>query len=177
MEKIIYQGETFYYLNGRIYDGSFIEIPKIVSRPILNEYLKNVDYSGYGENELLKYIKELKIAELYSTCQTAVSFGLNKFTDSVDYYSTVFPIITSCYRALGQPQKAIDFWMENRSLFWCCLSTPLLTSLAAAYCDVGDYVSAKGCADRAYALQGGGKGYNTELSPVYGRIKKEGGDL
>lgn len=44
MEKIIYQGETFYYLNGRIYDGSFIEIPKIVSRPILNEYLKNVDY-------------------------------------------------------------------------------------------------------------------------------------
>ena len=100
MEKIIYQGETFYYLNGRIYDGSFIEIPKIVSRPILNEYLKNVDYSGYGENELLKYIKELKIAELYSTCQTAVSFGLNKFTDSVDYYSTVFPIITSCYRKM-----------------------------------------------------------------------------
>ena len=98
---------------------------------------------------------------------------MGQFSDSFEYYKVVFPIITSCYRALNQPQKAIDFWMENKKIFSTCLSVPLLTSLAAAYCDVGDYVLAKKCADRAYAIQGGSLNYQSELSLVYGRIKKE----
>ncbi|MBQ8426407.1 MAG: hypothetical protein IJX16_01450, partial [Clostridia bacterium] len=77
------------------------------------------------------------------------------------------------HRALNQPQKAIDFWMENKHIFSSCLSVPLLTSLAAAYCDIGNYALAKKCADKAYAIQGGGLNYKTELSLVYRRIKKE----
>lgn len=49
-----------------------------------------------------------------------------------------FPMITSYYRNLNQPQKAIDFWMENKEIYRYGLSVPLLTSLAAAYCDVKD---------------------------------------
>ena len=63
--------------------------------------------------------------------------------------------------------------MENKSIFASCLSVPLLTSLAAAYCDVGNYELAKKCANKAYAIQGGGKNYQTELSLVFQRIKKE----
>lgn len=56
-------------------------------------------------------------------------------------------MITSYYRNLNQPQKAIDFRMENKGIYRYGLSVPLLTSLAAAYCDVKDNKNAKYCAD------------------------------
>ncbi len=173
MEKIIFENETFYFSKGLVYDDSFLEVPKIVSQKVLAKYYESIDYANYDESKLLEYLKQLKTSGFYDRCLTVIEFGLNKFTDSFDYYKTVFPIITSCYRALKQPQKAIDFWMENKRIFVSCLSVPLLTSLAAAYCDVGNYDLAKKCADRAYAIQGGSKNYRTELSLVYQRIRNE----
>ena len=140
---------------------------------MLKFYYSSIEYKKLEEVELLEYLKQLKLSGLYEPCLTVINYGLNKFTASFDFYKTVFPIITSCYRAIGQPQKAIDFWMENKQIFTSCLSVPLLTSLAAAYCDICNYELAKKCANRAYAIQGGGKNYQTELSLVYERIKKE----
>ena len=51
------------------------------------------------------------------------------------------------------------------------ITPALLTSAAAAYCDLGDYDRAKKCCDRAFAQLNGKR--NGELSAVYGRIKKE----
>ena len=173
MEKIIFENECFYFVHGVIYDSSFLEVPKVISQNVLAKYYESIDYEKYEESELLEFLKQLKISGFYNKCLQVIDFGLNKFTASFDFYKTVFPIITSCHRALNQPQKAIDFWMENKSIFTSCLSVPLLTSLAAAYCDVGNYDLAKKCANRAYAIQGGSKNYQTELSLVYQRIRKE----
>lgn len=173
MRKISYDGETYYYNKGLIYDSTFIEVPKTISQKILLNYYMEIDYEEFDESELLTLIKDLKNSGFYDRCLTIVNYGLKKFNTSADYYITVFPIITSCYRSLGQAQKAIDFWMGNKRLFSSCLSVPLLTSLAAAYCDIGNYEMAKKCANRAYAIQGGSKNYTTELSLVYQRIKKE----
>lgn len=173
MKKITFNNEEYYFDKGIIFDSSFIELPKAISRKILANYYKSINYKELEEGELLEYLKQLKNSEFPDLCLEAIEYGLGKFSDSFEYYKVVFPIITSCYRALNQPQKAIDFWMENKKIFSTCLSVPLLTSLAAAYCDVGDYVLAKKCADRAYAIQGGSLNYQSELSLVYGRIKKE----
>ena len=67
--------------------------------------------------------------------------------------------------------------MENKQLFSSCLSPALLTSLSAAYCDVGNYEMARKCANKAYAIQGGSLNYSNELSLVYKRIKKEAYDV
>lgn len=173
MEKVIFEDQTYYFNKGVIYDDSFLEVPTIISKKILLYYYKEIDYKNLEEYEFLNYLKQLKMSEFYELCLEAINWGLNKFTASYDFYRTVFPIITSCYRSLGQPQKAIDFWMENKYIFASCLSVPLLTSLAAAYCDVGNYELAKKCANKAYAIQGGSLNYQTELSLVYQRIKKE----
>ena len=45
-----------------------------------------------------------------------------------------------------------------------------LTSVAAAYCDIGDYYSAKKCYNKAYAKLNGQR--NDELSLIYKRIQK-----
>lgn len=173
MEKIIYDNEEFYFNDGRVYDSSFCEAPRIIAQKVLKFYYSTKNYETLSEKALLEHVKNLKISELYNECLKVIDFGLDKFYNSVDFYKIVFPIITSCYRALGQPQKAIDFWMANKSIFTSCISVPLLTSLAAAYCDVQNYKMAKKCADRAYALQGGGLNQKTELSLVYMRIKRE----
>lgn len=173
MEKINYENEVYYFSKGIIYDSSFLETPKYISQQVLKKYYSEINYQDFSEEKLLEYLKQLKTSTFYEQCLKVIDYGLNKFTKSVDFYRTVFPIITSCYRALNQPQKAIDFWMENKKIFTTCLSVPLLTSLAAAYCDIKDYVLAKKCADKAYAIQGGGKNYQTELSLVYQRIQKE----
>ena len=173
MEILIFEGETYYFAKGIVYDSNFLEVPKALSRKILLDYYQSINYQDLEEEALLNYLKQLKTSEFYTECLAAIEYGLRKFHSSYEFYRTVFPIITSCYRSLKQPQKAIDFWMENKELFKSCLSVPLLTSLAAAYCDVGNYELAKKCANRAYAIQGGGKNYVTELSLVYERIKKE----
>jgi hypothetical protein len=60
--------------------------------------------------------------------------------------------MTSCYRQTGQAQKAIDILAEATKRFGQSMVTSaLLTSVAAAYCDLGDYIRAKKCCDRAYA--------------------------
>jgi tetratricopeptide (TPR) repeat protein len=136
----------------------------------------NVDYCNMEEEQLVEHIKKLKNAEYFTECLNVIEYGLKRFNTSAHYYRTVFPMITSCYRSLNQPQKAIDFWMQHKQLFASCLSPALLTSLAAAYCDVGNFEMAKKCANKAYAIQGGSKNYATELSLVYKRIKKEAKD-
>ena len=176
MEKILFEDDVYYFNKGVIYDSSFLEVPEVISQKVLFSYYKTIDYKSLEEREFLEYLKQLKASGFHEFCLQAIEVGLSKFTASYDFYRTVFPIITSCYRALNQPQKAIDFWMENKYIFTSCLSVPLLTSLAAAYCDLENYDLAKKCANRAYAIQGGSKNYQTELSLVYQRIRKETND-
>ena len=173
MKKFCFDNKEFYLDNGRLFDDSFIEVPKVTSNSILQYYFGQIDYHSYGEDELLNFIKELKSAEFFNPCLNVIFYGLTKFSASHYYKKTVLPIITSCYRLIGTPQKAINFWLEKKDIFQDCVSAPLLTSLAAAYCDIGKYDFAKKYADRAYALQGGSQEYETELSIVYRRIKKE----
>lgn len=173
MDKILFENEYYYINKGKVYDSSFLELPTNEAYKILQHYFQSVDYKVLDEFQLLDLLKQLKTANFHRLCLSIIEYGLNKFSDSFDFYKTVFPIITSCYRAINTPQKAIDFWMENKKIFASYLSVPLLTSLAAAYCDVKNYALAKKCADRAYAIQGGSLSYQTELSLVYQRIKKE----
>ena len=117
MEKIVYDCEEYYFIKGHIYDSTFCETPKNISQKVLNFYFSKINYKEFNQDEILKHLKNLKIAELYNECLNVIDFGLSKFTDSFDFYKTVFPIITSCHRALNQPQKAIDFWMKNKNIF------------------------------------------------------------
>ena len=177
MKKLIYDGTTYYYQDGKLYDKSFLEIPKAASLPILSNYYAQVDYSEFSEQELINYIKAIKNSELYTLCINVISFGANKFSDSLNYLNIVFPIVTSCYRLSENPQKAIDFWISKKDKYRSILSNPLLTSLAAAYCDVKNYRMALYCAKKAYEMQGGKIGYKNELSLVYERIRKEAPEL
>lgn len=172
MKTLIHQGETFYFHSGRLYDESFIELPEIESRPILLEYFNSIDYSALDENQLLDYVGDLKIHGFYKRCLEILLEKIDNNDYSESFPSTALSIITSCYRGIGQPEKAIEYWKAKRDQYVGCLNVPLLTSISAAYCDLNDYVSARKYANMAYYIQDGGVGYKNELALVYRRINK-----
>ena len=77
-------------------------------------------------------------------------------------------VLSSIYRAWGKPQQAIDITEPYRG----ARSTPLLTTRAAALCDLGRWVEAKKTISRAIAISDSGEALN-----VRSRIKAECPDL
>ena len=158
MEKIISNGNVYYYHNGKIYDEHFIEAPTGEAYDVLVDYYKTIDYKSLNEGELVEFIKNLKNSGFYTNCINACLDGLQIF--SADFDRTAYPIISSCYRLSGSPQKAIDFYKEHRNDPNCHNNPAMITSLAAAYCDIGDLESAEKHKSRAFAIT-----YARDLTP------------
>lgn len=173
MIKLIYENDTYYFNNGKVYDDSFLEVPQVISKKVVSQYYDSLDYKNFNEQEFLEYLKNIKVSELYDKCIDAIEYSTIKFINSSSFCRTIFPIATSCYRLRGEAEKAIYFWEQRKVIFNFCKSEALFTSLAAAYCDIKDYVNAKKYADRACALCGGPQKMDQELIGVYSRIKAE----
>lgn len=89
--------------------------------------------------------------------------------------ASILPRMTSCYRKQGRPQKAIDILEYASKKYGKEMIGPvLLTSAAAAYCDLREYEKARKCCARAFAALNGEE--SRELSAVYGRLQKESGE-
>ena len=171
-------GEKYYFVKGRIYDSSFLE-PDITTLRRVAPALFRAAFPSpedMKQEALIEYIKAAKRCEQYDLGIRACLTGLWKYGEAQDFVDSILPILTSMYRLTGQPKRAIDVAEEYIGYGLAYESVPLLTSVAAAYCDLGDYENARKFADRAYARQGGGTGEKTELSLVYQRIKKLTGE-
>ncbi|MDD3232251.1 MAG: hypothetical protein PHO06_02760 [Clostridia bacterium] len=171
VEKFEYKNEIYYYLNKKFTDSSFIILNKTLNNEIGEHYFSKVNYKSLPSKELIDFIKEIKQNELYNLSIMVCEFGLVKYESDEVFIKVILPILTSSYRLNYQPSKVISLatkFLHNKKY----QSVPLLTSVAAAYCDISDYKSAKKTADYAYRLQNGSLGYENELSLVYKRINK-----
>lgn len=87
-------------------------------------------------------------------------------------YSSILPRLSSCYRKLGKPKKSISLMDEAVSTYDNrIINSAMLTSVAAAYCDLKQWGEAKKYANKAYAVSGGKA--DVELMNVFSRIKAE----
>ena len=177
-EEIEFNGNTYLY-----YDGSFVEkgtyiIPtENILKEIAAKYYSNYNFTDKNNKELKKKIKELKENKAYSISLKVCLFYYEKNKDKIEEIRYILPVITSLYRLMHKSEKAIEtnenaYKNYGKKVF----SVPLFTSVAAAYCDLGDYERARKFCNIAYAEQGGGTGQENELSLVYYRIKKESGE-
>jgi tetratricopeptide (TPR) repeat protein len=133
--------------------------------------LEQLDYSQYSTSELVAEGDKLKESSSYAS---AISFYEKALEDCDEVtHKYILPRITSCYRKNNMPRKVIDLFTETKSKYGTSFITPvLLTSVAAAYCDLKEYENAMRCCKWAYKTYGE---FNHELSAVYGRIKTESG--
>lgn len=168
MDKVIYEGKTYMRQGGKWIDSRYMVVYEGLQRELNKEFAKQINPDTLSLEECLSQGDAFK--------NTGSGFLALKFYEQAAKTATrqtmayILPRMTSCYRQTGQAQKAIDILAMATQKFGQGMVTPeLLTSVAAAYCDLGDYVRAKKCCDRAYAS--GGKS-SAELSLVYKRINK-----
>ena len=173
VKKIFYDNQTYYFNKGKVLDEHFLQVTPAEATPILYEYYGEIDYRKLNESELIDFLKEIKDAELNTLCLTISLDCLNRNSEYLDSY--IYPIISSCYRLMGKPQKSIDFYNAHRTEEICSRSPAMLTSLAAAYCDLKNYESSLYYARRAYAILKNAPQaeVSDEIKNVFGRLRSE----
>ena len=168
-QTVTYEGKTYTRVKGRWVDERYMTVSHLQ---------KTLDDILFAQSNT----EDLSLTELMQEADRFKDAG--SFYFAARYYETVlqtpnaeicryiYPRLSSCYRAMHQPEKAVALYEEARKQYGeIVMSKALCTSAAAAYCDLKDYETARRLADKAYALSGGNA--IGELAAVYGRIRKE----
>ena len=143
-------------IKGDIYDSSFLGIDRVTMSKVASVILREAYPLERLEIEgLLDLIRAAKTCEQYGISVDACLYGLKKFGGNEGFVSAMLPILTSLYRRMGRPELAISAAENYVAQYNARYSVALLTSLAAAYCDIGDYATAKRVADAAYGRKDG----------------------
>ena len=171
MDKLEYKGEVYTRRNAKWVDSRNLVVYENLQKVLNLLFLENLDYSGYTVDELVAEGDKLKESTSY---MSAVKFYEKALEDCDEVtYQYILPRITSCYRKMNMPRKVIDLFAETKRKFGTDFITPvLLTSVAAAYCDLHEYENALRCCKWAYKTFGE---FSPNLSNVWARIKKESG--
>jgi len=166
--KVTYNDEDYYFSNGKwLTSGNMMAPMGIV--PQLNKLLTASESQNNGEKSFEEYkelVDKTKDAENYQLAYMYAKEAI-KTLPSWDV-QLMLPRFTSICRLLNKPEEAIQVAEEHISKYKKDIESPMLfTSVAAAYCDIGDYVRAKEYANKAYSQKGKG---DVELMLVYKRI-------
>ncbi len=172
IKKIEVDGEMYYYYKGRFVDSSFLTLSAVENKKVANQFFGEIDYKSYNFDKLKALVKEAKFAEAFDFGETVCEFILEKYDDDGFLVNNFLPLYTSLLRINKKSQKVIEVYKKYYAKYKC-ESIPLLTSVAAAYCDLKDREMAIRCARYAYKLQQGGVGFTNELTLVFRRICSE----
>ena len=177
MERIEYSGIVFWRSGGSrgakwAYPGGLLAEDNL--QKTLNDlYAKTLNPDNMDYESLLNCGDEFKESGSLGLAVQYYEYAAR--VSSMRQLQHIFPRLTSCYRTQMRPQKVIDLTVRAKEKFGSSVITPaLLTSTAAAYCDLRDYKRAKQCCDRAYAMLNGKA--DDELRAVYRRLQSEWGE-
>ncbi len=168
-----YQGKKYTLRGNKWVDENYMVAPSSIQSELnhLNfseEVLNETDIGKlieYGD----RYKNSSSIALAIKCYRSAIELAELKNENEIRY---ILPRLTSCLRDQGKPDVVIEIFSSVKKKYGKMIFNPaLLTSVAAAYCDLQEYGNAKKCCDHAFALSGGKA--SGELMSVYSRIKKE----
>lgn len=168
--ELIFEGKRYIRRDEQWTDSSYIIVSETMQRKLNDAYARTIDLSELCYDELVSEADSFKESSSYLLAISYYEAAIRKATANDIKY--ILPRVTSCYRRSKQPQKAIKVFSEVKNQYGAGFFSPaLLTSAAAAFCDMGEYEKAKKCCDRAFAMSGGRA--SGELHAVYSRIRKE----
>jgi len=161
------KGKIFIWDGSRFYSASGEE-PQLETRGALNLLLDREFKARtvFGADERLHFINSLRTATQYDLAEQHIREVMEKDPGRSDTRSTLCSIL----RSMGQPQRALD----ETAKFAAKGNPPLLTSRAAAMCDLERFEDAKKEVGRVLAIQ---KKIGDEAGAVVSRIKRARPDL
>ena len=172
MEEIEYKGKIYYKSNGKWYDRiSNIEECYAKQGELNNFYNSQINLENKLYSELIDLADDYKKSNSFTMAIKLYNKALEK-SKNIENIKYILPRITSCYRKKGEPEKAIRLYSEVKRKYGNdIINEVMLTSIAAAYCDIKEMENAKKCADFAYKLSNGN--VSEELKLVYKRLDKQ----
>lgn len=168
MNSLEYNGISYKHINGFWVDDDGIILPTAMQNKLNSLFARSLDLSSMTVKEIIEFGDEFRDSSSFSLANKCYEHAAKSASKEALTY--LLPRMTSCYRSQGMPQKAIDILtFASKKYGQDIISVPMLTSAAAAYCDMSDYKKALKCCNRAYRKSNNNP--NEELKAVYGRIK------
>ena len=170
MKECTYEGKTYRRNNDKWVDADHMVVPVYLQK-ILSVLTFGEDaISKMGYHEATEEGDKHKKSGDYNR---AIKFyeQAMRSADTEKLVSLLLPRMTSCYRLQKKPEKAIEILSEAKKQYGeCIISELLLTSAAAAYCDMNEPENAIRCCKWAYrVLKERQREFSLELSNVYER--------
>lgn len=172
--SVVVDGEEYRKINGHWVDRAYCIPHQRILAEIYNTLVDVTDLTKYSDDFLEKYLAELKVNGLYMVSLTIIKYLLPKYEKECNTRGLryILPVYTSCLRLSGFPRSAIQVFDKEEELFGKdVISSMLVTSVAAAYCVLGEFEQARKYCNYAYALQDNRERGSQELSLVYKRIE------
>ena len=172
-KKREYNGKAYIRRNALWVDEHNMVVPTYL-QSILNKLEaseENPDEMSY--EEATRQGDKYKQSESYSLAIRYYEAALDA-TENRSQVAALLPRITSCYRKLHRPEKVIALLAEMKRTYGeGIINEALLTSAAAAYCDMDKPEEAIRCCKWAYKVLKNKKGeFSGELSLVFERAQK-----
>jgi hypothetical protein len=173
MDTVFVDNEVYYYDPDKatFFDENFMIPDPPVIQKLAETYFSSIDTTTLSDEQFISLIKQAKKAEAYKItiklCETAFRTRI----DELSMLRVILPIYNSACRNAGFVKEGLETTLHYYRLFKVD-SSALFTTIGSSYCDLEDYDNALKFANKAYAMQGGGVGYNNELSLLYKRIRK-----
>ena len=168
-EEYMLDGEKYYLIRGRWVDSHNTTVSKEELYKLNELRLRHLNLSSMSTNEIIDLAQSMKDSDdlIYSV---KLFDELLKRRNDAGTVHSILPRYTSILRKLERPKEAIDMFEKYYSKFGKSIYSPaLFTSLAASYCDLGNWIEARNKANMAKAMSGGDA--SLELISVYARIK------
>lgn len=170
-QELKYEGRVYFKRNGKWYDKqNYIEASINLQNRLNSFYNNNINFENMDYFDIIKIADGYKKSESFILAIKAYKKAMEK-TKEIKEIKYILPRIVSCYRKNNQSRDAIEEYIDMyESYGYSILDPVLLTSVAAAYIDVGQYEKAKKCANQSYAMLDGK--CSDELYFVYQRLNK-----
>jgi len=169
MDDILeWEGKRYTRRSGKWVGSDHTVVPEILQDKLNRAYYETIDLSKLTADEAIREGDKFKSSASYGLAIKLYVYSMERASYKDAVY--ILPRLTSCYRAQGRAQDVIKMASMVKKRYGGEIFSPvLLTSIAAAYCDLGEYGQARKCCDKAYAMAGGHA--SGELSLVYKRIE------
>lgn len=148
--KFSYKGIEYTWSKVGWHDNNHIKPPKIISE-ILNKKLnKVIEESIHQIGDPVRLARMAIEARDSSNNNLAIKLAKKSLSLSKMNNSTAMGVLCSTLRKLRKSNEAVQFFRSYKGNF----SPPLLTTLAAALCDIGKYREALNNLNTAYSKAG-----------------------
>ena len=168
-----YDGKIYIRRNAKWVDDHNMVVPTALQNILNNLEAKEICLEEMSYEDAKREGDKFKQSESYSLALKYYEAAL-AIADTRSRVSVLLPRITSCYRKIHRPEKVISLLSEMKIQYGeGIINEALLTSAAAAYCDMDKPEEALRCCKWAYkVLKNQQVNFSGELSLVFERVKK-----